>query len=172
MHKADIVNVRKRSHGDVQKPKVIYDYNQKMGEVDKNDVMIGNYSCIRKTYKWYIKVSSDFLEEALYHGFVVYSKEGEKKITKFMLLKLKVIREMLEDAHQIPEDSESDRLKGRYFLSVIPPSKSKEKQERCVVCYKNKVRKESRYHCKNCQDHPGLCPEPCFMIYHTQIDCK
>ena len=77
---------------------------------------------------------------------------------------------MLEDAHQITADSEFDRLKGRHFLSVIPPSKSKEKpQKRCVVCYKNKVRKESRYHCKNCQDHPGLCPAPCFMIYHTQL---
>ena len=54
MHKADIVNVRKRSHGDVQKPKVIHNYNQKMGGVDKDDAMIRNYSCIRKTYKWYI----------------------------------------------------------------------------------------------------------------------
>ena len=39
MCKADIVNVRKRSHGDVQKPKVIHDYNQKMEGVDINDVM-------------------------------------------------------------------------------------------------------------------------------------
>ena len=29
MQKADIASVRKRSHGDVQKPKVIYDYIQK-----------------------------------------------------------------------------------------------------------------------------------------------
>ena len=50
--------------------------------------------------------------------------EGEKKITKFMLLKLDVIREMLEDAHQIPADSECDCLKGSHFLPVIPPSKS------------------------------------------------
>ena len=39
MCKADIVNVRKRSHGDVQKPKVIHDYNQKMKGVDINDAM-------------------------------------------------------------------------------------------------------------------------------------
>ena len=31
IHKADIVNVRKRSLGDVQKPKVIDDYNLKNG---------------------------------------------------------------------------------------------------------------------------------------------
>ena len=87
MHKADIVNVRKRSHGDVQKPKVIHNYNQKMGGVDKNDAMIENYSCIRKTYKWCKKIFFHFFEEELY-VFVVYSKEGRKKITKFMLLKL------------------------------------------------------------------------------------
>ena len=44
-----------------------------------------------------------------------------------MLFKLEVIREMLEEAHQIPADPEFDRLKGRHFLLVIPPSKSKEK---------------------------------------------
>ena len=101
--------------------------------MDKNDVMIGNYSCIRKTYKWYLKIFLHFLEEALYNSFIVYSKEGEK---------LEVNREMLEDAHQIPADSEFDRLKGCHFLSVIKPSKSKEKpQKRCIVCYKNKARK-------------------------------
>ena len=51
VHKADIVNVRKRSHSDVQKLKAIHDYNQKMVGVEKNDAMIGNYSCIRKIYK-------------------------------------------------------------------------------------------------------------------------
>ena len=35
MHKADIVNVRKRNQGDVQKPKVVHDYNQEMGGVEK-----------------------------------------------------------------------------------------------------------------------------------------
>ena len=57
--------------------------------------MIGNYSGIRKTYKWYIKIFFYFLEEALYNALVVYSKEDEKKITKFMLFRLEVIREML-----------------------------------------------------------------------------
>ena len=47
---------------------------------------------------------------------------------------------MLEDANQMPADSEFDRLKEHHFLSVIPPSKSKEKPQKiCVVCYKNKV---------------------------------
>ena len=36
-----------------------------------------------------------------------------------MLFKLEVIREMLEDAHQIPADSQFDLLKGCHSLSVI-----------------------------------------------------
>ena len=59
MHKADTVNVRRRNRREdntIQKPKVTDDYKQKMGRVDKNDAIIGNYSCIRKSCKWYIKI--------------------------------------------------------------------------------------------------------------------
>ena len=95
----------------------------------------------------YIKIFFHLLEEALYNAFVVYSKEHKKKITKFMLFKLEAIHKMLKDAQQIPAQSEFDCLKGRQFLSLLPPSKSKEKpQKRCVVCYKNKVPTKSRYH--------------------------
>ena len=46
MHKADTVNVRRRNRREdniIQKPKVIDDYNQKMGGTDKNYAIIGNY---------------------------------------------------------------------------------------------------------------------------------
>ena len=73
MYKLDIVNVRKKSHGDLQRPKVIHDYNPKMEGVDRNNAMIANYSCIRISYKWYINFFFHFLEEALYNAFVSYS---------------------------------------------------------------------------------------------------
>ena len=53
MHKAGTVDVLRRNRREdniIQKPKVINDYNQKMGGVDKNDAVIGDYSCIRKSY--------------------------------------------------------------------------------------------------------------------------
>ena len=58
MLKADTANVRRRNRREdtiIQKPKVIDDYNQNMGGADKNDGIIGNYSCKRKSCKWYIK---------------------------------------------------------------------------------------------------------------------
>lgn len=58
-----------------------------------------------------------------------------------MLLKL-VIWKIQGDAHKIPADSEFYRSKGRCFLSILPPTKSKEKLEkRYVVCYKTKFGK-------------------------------
>ena len=69
IHKADTVNVRRRNRckdNIIQKPKVIHDYNQKMGGVDKNDAIIGNYSCIRKSYQWYIKIFFHYLVETCF----------------------------------------------------------------------------------------------------------
>ena len=49
-----------RNGENVRKLKVIHDYNQKMGGVDKNNAMVGNYRCIQKTYKWTTKVFFTF----------------------------------------------------------------------------------------------------------------
>ena len=94
MYKLDIVNVRTQSHGDVQRPKVIHNYNRNMEGVAKNNAMIANYSCIRKSYKWYIKIFFHFLEETLYNAFVSYSakqfpfcnttQQEQRKTTKEM----------------------------------------------------------------------------------------
>uniref|UniRef100_A0A0L8FTH1 PiggyBac transposable element-derived protein domain-containing protein n=1 Tax=Octopus bimaculoides TaxID=37653 RepID=A0A0L8FTH1_OCTBM len=40
--------------------------------------------------------------------------------------------------------------------------------KRCTVCKANEKRKETRYHCSQC-DMP-LCVVPCFALYHTEIN--
>ena len=60
---------------------------------------------------------------------------------------------------------------GRHFLELVPPTDQKEKpQKRCVVCTKEKKRREGRYQCKTCSNHPGLCPAPCFEVFHTVVE--
>ena len=87
-----------------------------------------------------------------------------------MEFKLEIIRCILGDAgSHVEPSSEFDRLKGHHFAEIIPATEKKEKtQKRCVVCWKRKARKESRYQCGQCDDRPGLCPALCFMIYHTK----
>ena len=45
--------------------RLISDYNKHIGGVDKNDVLVGNNSCARKSYKWTRKVFFLFIEEAV-----------------------------------------------------------------------------------------------------------
>ena len=103
----------------------------------------------------------------------LFTVRWTKIIKKCMLFTAEVIPEMLEDRRKRRVDAEYGLLKARHFLSVCTTKCEQRKTTiRYVVCYKNKVRKQSRYHCENCQDRSGLCPAPCFMIYHTQIDHK
>ena len=57
-----------------------------MGGVDKNDAMVGNYSYVRKTYKWTTKVFFQFLEEAIFNSFLLYSKNNTKNVYGSLLL--------------------------------------------------------------------------------------
>ena len=172
-HKAEMVTTGKRDrHGqEVQKPSVIHDYNRHMGGVDRNDELIGYYTCLRKTLKWYKKVAIHFLEEALLNAFIVYRQEhpqGHK--LRLVDFRLAVIRELLGASGDQVQAEETDRLRGRHFPEKIPATDRKEKPtKRCIVCYRvDKRRKETSYRCATCPDHPSLCPAPCFKIYHTR----
>ena len=49
-----------------------------MGGVDKNDAIVGSYSCIRRTYKWTTKMFFHFLEETVFNSILLYSKSNRK----------------------------------------------------------------------------------------------
>ena len=61
------------------KLKLINDYNANMGGVDWNDVLIGNYTCVRKSFKWTVKVAIHCVEEAVLSSFILYDKINPNK---------------------------------------------------------------------------------------------
>ena len=134
MHKAGTVDVLRRNRREdniIQKPKVINDYNQKMGGVDKNDAVIGDYSCIRKSYWWYIKFFFHYLEAAVFNAFIIYKNYHLQPKYTFMEFNLEIICSMLGDAgSHVEPSSEVDRLKGRHFAEVIPATEKKEKPQK------------------------------------------
>ena len=42
-----------------------------MGGIDLNDTLIGNYTSVRKTYQWTIKVVIHFIDEARLNAFIL-----------------------------------------------------------------------------------------------------
>ena len=134
MHKADTINVPRRNRRKdniIQKPKVIDDYIQKMGGFDKNDAFIGNHSCIRKSYKWYIKIFFHYLEEAVFNAFIIYKNYHPQPKYMFMEFKLEIICSIPGDAgSHVEPSSEFDRLKGCHFAEVITAMEKKEKPQK------------------------------------------
>ena len=131
-----------------------------MGGVDRNDALIGNYTCICKSFKWTVKVAIHYVEEAVLNSFILYDKINPNK-TQFMNFKLDVIEKIIIGVNR--QNAPNILLHpaiGRHFLEIILWSEKKEKlQKRCQICHEEGRRKETCYQCKNCSTHPGLCTQ-------------
>ena len=133
--------------------RLISDCNKHMGGVDKNDAMVRNYSCVRKSYKWMTKVFFHFIEEVVFNSFILYKKRGKKRLLQF---KLNLIQSILREAHIDVDIAEAGHYKYvvRHYPELIPPTENRDKaQKRCALRTKGGRRKDSRYRCKVCANH-------------------
>ena len=94
-----------------------------MGGVDRNDALIGNYTSMRKTYKWTIEVVIHFIEEAVLNAFIRYNKQYPGKM-RFMNYKMEVIEKFLQRTSATDETNNNPKI-GRHFLKLIPPTEKK-----------------------------------------------
>jgi hypothetical protein len=162
----------------VMKPECVMDYNRYMGAVDKTDMMVSSLQCVRKSFKWYIKLFFHLLDLTLINSHILYNLHTGENITHDDF-QLTLIREIFQKFHKPrptttsgrpSQGNDSLRLKERHFLTLVPPTPSKENPTRkCHVCSNSKLRekkrRESRYMCAKCGI--GLCVHPCFQNYHT-----
>ena len=172
IHDAGLVRTNKRNRQGqvIKRLRVNHEYNSRLGGVDKNDAMVTSVSALRKTMKWYIKVGMHFFEEALQNAYVTYRQQGgREQHYHFVSKAVHVLVSEAEEAGQpTPHQTSQDRLVGKHLLQKNPPTAKRQNARRkCVVCTSRGLRRESRYQCKTCHDHPGLCVDPCNEIYHT-----
>ena len=82
IHEVKMESGPKRGREDLSGSKLslVNDCNKYMGGVDCNDALIGNYTSMRKTYKWTIKVVIHFIEEPVLNTFILYSKQFPGKM--------------------------------------------------------------------------------------------
>lgn len=164
--------VKIRGGNEVQKPIVVLDYNKNMGGVDLADNHLHFYSTARsRMKKYYMKIFRHFLDLTALNCYLIYKKLGGKEsrlnfmmhLGESLIEKYAVPRNVAERKSKTPRPS---RLIERHFPDLIPPTTKQKPRKRCVVCYENGKRKESRYWCNECK--AGLCPAPCFKTYHTK----
>lgn len=160
----------------VLKPVAILDYNKNMGSVDRSDMMLSTTETVRKSVKWYKKTFFHLFDLAVLNASILY-RELTKKDYPVKEFQINLIKQLLRTYHtpeqrnragRRPEDADSLlRLSARHFPTFLSATESKPNPtKRCIVCVKNKKRKETRYVCEPC--NVSLCVVPCFEIYHTK----
>lgn len=173
----------RRTGEEIQKPKMVHEYNQHMNGVDTFDQNIKYYSFNRKTWKWWKRAAFHLMHLAKVQAYLVYNiKNPQKKKTQLEFTQ-SLIEEMTKDAEppaafQRRVSDPPERLKERHFLTRIPQSGTTKYPSRvCVVCSKRKTdgpgyetKKVSRYECTKC--NKGLCIETCFQLYHSRMNYK
>ncbi|GBM40530.1 PiggyBac transposable element-derived protein 4 [Araneus ventricosus] len=181
LHSTSMVTVEsKKSKSSKLKPAVVADYNNTMGGVDKADQCLSYYPVARNQQrKYYKKIFRYLLSQAVWNAFVIFKKNGGKM--RQVEFRMKLIERLIEVTvcnpstrrGPFPKSEENVvRLTGRHFPSYVDESESRKKSRKCVVCSLKmnengkRVRRESRFECKNCD--VGLCVAPCFEIYHTE----
>ncbi|XP_040178266.1 zinc finger protein 37 homolog [Rana temporaria] len=72
---------------------------------------------------------------------------------------------------QRPNPEAASRLHERHFPDILQPTPTQRApQRRCRVCSKRGMRRDTRYYCPSCPNHPGLCIKNCFRRYHTLVN--
>lgn len=177
-HSADMAESEKtdrKSGNKILKPTCILDYNKNMGSVDRTDMVISSIESVRKTVKWYKKLFFHVLDLAVLNAHSLHTTVTGTKLP-LATFHLMLIREILEKfakqrrrsggGRRSDEDTPM-RLSQRHFPAIIEAAGVKKFPTRkCIVCTKHKIRRETRYWCRDCE--VSLCVTPCFENYHTK----
>lgn len=152
-----------------EKPDAILLYNKFFLAIARRNDKLATYSADKLAIKWYIKLWKQILEMLLLNSFYLYNKcSGKKKMT-FYEFRLDIIDNLLFENLQLNEPitkSAADHLPKKLDRAADGYVKRK----RCRFCYKKGIRKNTPYFCPGCVDDPGLCIDPCFKLFHQNVN--
>lgn len=160
-HKSGMMEVTSKTGVKKNKPEMVVEYNKHMSGVDRADQMTSYYSTPRKTIRWYMKVFFHLLDLCLWNGNYLLNKINKKKIS-YLAYREHIIRKFLL--------VESRNKKSNVAAGINHFPHREDKRKRCRLCSQQKKRSMTWYSCLVCKDNKGnpvgLCPSPCFGIWH------
>lgn len=185
IHDSSMVAKRRRSRlapggtDEVMKPKMIEEYNNKMGGVDKSDQLLSYYGFPHRTVKWWKRAFYHLVDLAIVQAYTLYRQSSQAgRHLSHQQFRIQLAKELLHSAGEVAMSQVSPHshppiawLTERHFPDRTElNANGKFLQPDCVVCSRKRgsPRKTTSYICKQC-DLP-MCITPCFELYHTKVD--
>lgn len=133
--------------------------------------MLSYNSALRKTLRWYKKVGVRMFEIFLTNAFYLHQTYAPQRkamaITDFREIIVTNLNCVLKTSAYLRPVCNFD------YLEPLPPTEKKPNPSRkCQHCKKKGIRKESCYVCGYCEDKSPLCFDPCFRLYHSDIQVR
>ncbi|GFT74924.1 piggyBac transposable element-derived protein 4 [Nephila pilipes] len=91
-----------------KKPKVVMEYNNTMGGVDRMDQHLTNYPVTKKRGKKYKKIFFHLLDISLWNVFVLYQKHGGKYM--HLSFRLDIIDHLIERHGTVNEKKKDNQV--------------------------------------------------------------
>lgn len=158
-------NTKNRRGNEVEKPLPVVNYNKYMGGIDHRDQMSAYYPMIRKTLRWYKKIGIHMFQLYLQNAHSLFNKYSGRKLSLYQF-RLEILEKLLPDElQQIEAHRNLEHLPTKI---EIRNENHRILRKKCRMCGKNKIRKDTPYHCPTCPDKPGLCLGACFRKYHER----
>ena len=175
MHNPDETTPVRRKKGDgsiidVPCPKAIWDYNQRMGGVDRGDQYRKYYQVRMKCCKSYKYIFWFLFEISILNSFIIYRHSPTTdKIVTYLDFRVQLAKELIGEYN-------GRKTRGRPLSSGIPTPKrisiahfpSKTSKGRCQHCRKG----WSSWFCPQCDKrlcHTGRRDTDCYLTYHTEL---
>jgi len=105
---------RNRNGDNIKKPEAIVDYIRHMGGVDLSDQLTKNYSCVRRTVKWWKKFFMHLFCATLCNSYILYKKSVDRPVCHFEF-RTQIVKALLLESPGNPGPSSSGRK-----LSEVP----------------------------------------------------
>ena len=152
----------------VNQPSVISDYKKNMGGFDLSDIRVTTYARLMKGTVWFYKIFFYLLELSISNAQVLMAKSF-RNAPKMLQFKKAVVEQLVNGrTFRLTEQNPEPAVPIPHFHFNRNHFHYPISNNSRLACKVRIQRVDTQYSCAICGVR--MCPDPCFMRYHTMVD--
>uniref|UniRef100_V5GZ25 PiggyBac transposable element-derived protein n=1 Tax=Anoplophora glabripennis TaxID=217634 RepID=V5GZ25_ANOGL len=176
--------VRRKKNGEMENvpcPKVLKNYNQNMGFVDKADMLKKTYQMDRKSKKWWPRIFWHFIDVSVVNAFIIFQQRcGNNGGMNLKAFRLAVVAGLVGAGKKTVKKGRArlEQKNVNNYKPTVPLEKRWDQSlhmpvygnyRRCALCSTRDHQRRSKWACDTCG--VALClsdKKDCFQRFHKK----